>query len=298
MAQYTVELRELIENGVDIFSFNYPIYDENHREELEKKIINHYYFREIGFETVGRFKHYLSMTMNEIMPKYNRIYKAYAEKEIEIFANMKTDANEEISTTKTNQGTNNLNSTLISDVERDKSETHGKTGTRDNTNVVDRDMTNSNTNVVDSEGTNTVSQSNSNKRVYSDTPQGRTDLEDTEFATEVSNEDQNADTTDTSKVDTTTTDSQTLDEDITTTDAETTSENLTVTAEDTEKVVTDKNDTQTTSNDEQGSNIRTGGETGYFRITESELLQIYLKTQIEVDVMIIAELNNLFLGVY
>ena len=44
------------------------------REELNKKILNHYKYREIGFETVGRFLDELEIAMNEIMPYYNQLF--------------------------------------------------------------------------------------------------------------------------------------------------------------------------------------------------------------------------------
>lgn len=57
-----------------LFSFDYPIFDENYREHLESKIISHFYTREIGLETVGLFKHHLKNKMREIMPFYNQMY--------------------------------------------------------------------------------------------------------------------------------------------------------------------------------------------------------------------------------
>lgn len=59
-----------------IFDFKYPIFDEAYRGVLETKILKHYYMREIGLETVGLWKHYLDMKMNEIMPYYNQLYKS------------------------------------------------------------------------------------------------------------------------------------------------------------------------------------------------------------------------------
>lgn len=72
----TMELREVVKD-CDIFDRCdlFPIWDENHRGELEKKIIEHYYFRQIGFETVGRFKFELNVMLREIMPRYIKIYK-------------------------------------------------------------------------------------------------------------------------------------------------------------------------------------------------------------------------------
>ena len=44
------------------------------REELNNAILNYYMYREIGFETFGRFLHELKTTMEEIMPYYNQLY--------------------------------------------------------------------------------------------------------------------------------------------------------------------------------------------------------------------------------
>lgn len=44
------------------------------RQELNDKILNYYRFREIGFETVGRFLFELEVALNEIMPKYNQLF--------------------------------------------------------------------------------------------------------------------------------------------------------------------------------------------------------------------------------
>ena len=57
-----------------IFDFQYPIFDDNYRKELETKILNHYYTQEIGLETVGLWKLKLRTKMREIMPYYNQLY--------------------------------------------------------------------------------------------------------------------------------------------------------------------------------------------------------------------------------
>lgn len=44
------------------------------RQELNDKILNHYRFREIGFETVGRFLFELKTALHEIMPYYNQLF--------------------------------------------------------------------------------------------------------------------------------------------------------------------------------------------------------------------------------
>lgn len=77
MAKYTLELREIIENftgSETLFDFEYPFYDEEKRAEFETKFISHFYFKEIGVETYGRFKFNLRERLNLIMPVYNKFY--------------------------------------------------------------------------------------------------------------------------------------------------------------------------------------------------------------------------------
>ena len=76
MSRYTIELRYLIEGNYDLGLKDYPIFDEAYREQLNNKIIQHYYFREIGFETEALFKNRLNQKMLEIMPYYNQMYES------------------------------------------------------------------------------------------------------------------------------------------------------------------------------------------------------------------------------
>lgn len=76
MAQFTITLRQILADNINIFDFDYPIFDESYRPHLEKIITNHYMFNEIGFETVARFIHELNVRMNEIMPYYNKLYES------------------------------------------------------------------------------------------------------------------------------------------------------------------------------------------------------------------------------
>lgn len=76
MAKYTITIKTLIDNNFDFQMTNYPIFDENYRETLNNNILHHYYENEIGFETAPLFRFYLNQRLNEIMPKYNELYKA------------------------------------------------------------------------------------------------------------------------------------------------------------------------------------------------------------------------------
>lgn len=75
----TVELREIVDSGVDIWDFDYPSYYEgSERMEFEQKVIDHYAFHQIGQETVGRWLHMFRTRIREIMPYYIQLYKSQA----------------------------------------------------------------------------------------------------------------------------------------------------------------------------------------------------------------------------
>ena len=76
MAKYTITIKTLIDNNFDFKMTDYPNIDENYRETLNHNILYHYYENEIGFETAPLFRLYLNQRLNEIMPKYNELYKA------------------------------------------------------------------------------------------------------------------------------------------------------------------------------------------------------------------------------
>lgn len=76
MSKYTTTIKNLIDNEFDFGLQDYPIWSEDYRPILNKKILNHYYENEIGFETANLFKFYLNNKMNEIMPYYNKMYNA------------------------------------------------------------------------------------------------------------------------------------------------------------------------------------------------------------------------------
>lgn len=75
-AEYTIELGSLIENGFKLTLDQYPIFDEAYREPLNNKILDHYWFREIGAETPALFNWCLRRKLNEIMPFYNQLYES------------------------------------------------------------------------------------------------------------------------------------------------------------------------------------------------------------------------------
>ena len=128
----------IITNAIPkIFNFSFPIFDEEYRTILEKKILKHFYTREICEETVGLWKLRLDTKLNEIMPYYNKLYKS----ELLEFNPLYTT---------------NLTRTKKTDYDSNKNTTNN--GTVKSTS--------------ESNGHDTVTNSNFKIDLYSDTPQG------------------------------------------------------------------------------------------------------------------------------
>lgn len=88
MSKYTIKLKTICDlygrDTVESYFKNYCMYDYLtndeinvinsrgtwNKDKLARKIVNHYYMREIGFETIGLFKLYAENMMNEIMEEY------------------------------------------------------------------------------------------------------------------------------------------------------------------------------------------------------------------------------------
>ena len=183
MSKYTTEVRYICEvnSGLNesdgyskiedvitiaipkIFDFDFPMFDENYRSVLERKILKHFYTREICEETVGLWKLRLDTRLNEIMPYYNKLYKS----ELLDFNPLYTDNLTRTRTTKLNS----------------KRET-GNNGEVDTTNS------------SNSQGTGSGTANNNGNDLYSDTPQGS--LNGVESGTYLTNARKTSDTSTTS----------------------------------------------------------------------------------------------------
>lgn len=184
------DINNVINKSMDkIFDFDYPIFDNAYKDVLQRKILKHYYTREIGLETVGLWKHFLDMRMNEIMPYYNKLYETELLKYNPLYdvdltrdhkgtgseTGNKNETNEQINkinTTKQDDGT--VNNEKIGTINNTTNETEtgtiGDAGTKNNTKTL-----NTTTTSTDS-GTDSKSGSDIKKNdkwdIYSDTPQG------------------------------------------------------------------------------------------------------------------------------
>ena len=277
MSKYTTELRYLIENNFDIGLKDYPIFDENYREPLNRKIINHYYFREIGMETAELFKRYLNNTMREIMPYYNQLYKSEL-LEFNPFYN--------VDKTVTADKNNNSVSDFVGNISGKNTQTADTENTQ--TNNGKQQTTTAATSTGESVGNSTTT--NKNKNVSSDTPQGFLSINSIENETYASAAEMgNAESINNSKATSNNaengiTDQTTADE----TKATGNSKSNATTETDTAN--------KTTSNDFENyiSHVigKSEGE------TYSEMLIKFRETFLNIDMMIIDELKTCFMMIY
>lgn len=175
MSKYTTEVRYVCEqkaglvesvgfSGVDdvlekcwdkVITSRVKMFDEDYRKVLYKKILKHYYTREIGAETVGLWQLWVNTRLEEIMPYYNQLYESELIK-IEPLKNV------------------------------DYSRTYDKKGVGSKQETGRADSTNTDSGTSESSRTSngSSSESSGSTDLYSDTPQGAiTGLEEMKYLT-------------------------------------------------------------------------------------------------------------------
>lgn len=174
-AKYTVHLKTLMDNEetkakLEAALSTYPLYESKSKQEflpayiptrpeLNKKILNAYKYREIGFETVGRFLDELEISMNEIMPRYNLLFFS-ADQDFNIIFNV--DYQKTIETGRTGSTSSTTSGTDKQTDQEDSTSTTQSTGSSTTT-AEDSSSTTSNVNAF-------------TKNVHSATPQSELDI--------------------------------------------------------------------------------------------------------------------------
>lgn len=330
MANYTTLLRTVCESVIDeypatyhnykqiiekarpyIFDFDYPIFDSSYKQILETKIIKHYFMREIGLETPALFLYYLDMKMNEIMPYYNQLYESQllkfnpfydrdlwtvhqgnnsGDKQDTGSDNTYRDKNEDSNTNSNFNGTENTEGNRTLDGKTDSTQT--KTGSSDGTD--------------DSRTTNFQDVTGESDRAYSDTPQGQLALvKNYNYLTNYTYDTQetHTDGEGTNKVTSQESHTDSIDTNGTTNDTETSSnEKSTTNKSDQTNIRTEEEHVGNTYQKQQTiSNIdeyiehvsgKLGGQSYSFLLNE------FRNTFLNIDLMVIDELNDLFMGIY
>ena len=291
MSKYTTEVRficetaagytesvgyDLVEQTIQkaipkVFNFEFPMFDESYRNVLCTKILKHYYTREICEETVGLWKLRLNTRLNEIMPYFNQLYKSEL---------LEFNPFYDVDITTKNDGNKTENTRVT------ESDTEDRTG--DGTS--NRDVSDSSTtkNSASNAFTNNSNKTNKDtqKDLYSDTPQGS-----------LTNVDKEAYLTNARKI----------TNDKSETDANTGSENSTDNTEYTD-AFTENNSNSYSENTSRSKNGNTNltSTDAYIQTVKgknggasySKLLDEFRKTFINIDMQIIDNLNDLFFGLW
>lgn len=303
MAKYSIELRDVVATH-NIFDFKYPFYDENKRPDFEQAFIRHFYFREIGCDTVDRFKLYLQDKMNIVFPYYNELFKS-ASIEYDVLDNYKLTETYERNVSNINKH-DIVSSTVGQSFDEqetesnDSRETNGLQNQKGNVNNTVKETVNTTTDSsgnsktdktetsngeTSSNGTNesattttgtdgkttnvSVSDNKEKTNKFLDTPQGLTNLSNSNYVTNVTYDNENnlatTETTDSgnhsqeTETNGKTTESGTSKNTVTgSSETETTDNSNT----ETERTVTD---TTNTSNDITSNETATGKQSGTFK---------------------------------
>lgn len=257
----------IITNAIPkIFNFTFPIFDESYRVVLEKKILKHFYTREICEETVGLWKLRLDTKLNEIMPFYNKLYESEL-----------LDFNPLYTANLTRKKKTDYDSNKNENEKVDETSTSNRTTTGKSTNSGEIDSSSDNETIGSSKGNS----ENISTDLYSDTPQGA--LSGVEEGTYLTNARK---TTDNASNSSNTNNNSTTNSKVESTENSNTSG-------------TDNSNT-TYGKTRGNTNALTSTEdyletvAGYEGINVSELLLKYRETFINIDMMVIESLEPLF----
>jgi hypothetical protein len=296
MARFTVELNDIVNSGLKVFNFDYVFYDNTKKPEFEQLFIDHFLFREIGQETVGRFQHYLKVKFRERLPYYNELLKlTLLEYDVLKPYSITETLTKTNSNTKEVTGNATQNGTLNRD--SDVSTNGNKTNTLDSTTNHSDTVDFSKTDTQTDNGTVDID----NKKVESNTPNGLLAMEDIKtnvYASQADIENNSTKTT-SEKTDTSTEKTtQTTVDDVNATSYDTTND---TSSEDTTETTT--NTANTTQNEtENATEDYTLTRKGHIGVqTASDLLQRHVELLGKIQTVytqFFDECEDLFMQVY
>lgn len=167
---------QIVEALPHIFDFDYPLFDPEHKTELETKIIMHYYNREIGLETFALWKLYLEERLNLEMPYYNNLYEIEKNK-FDYLINIDTHNNETENvvssgeTDGTSTDTTTTNSTNDRTTTDNDNRTISDTGNDTTTHSIDENVTTTSGSTGNTSTTEEGNSSSNGTTISSDFPQ-------------------------------------------------------------------------------------------------------------------------------
>lgn len=303
-----------------IFDFDYPIFDAEYKPVLEKKILRHYYTREIGLETYGLWKMLLETRLNEIMPYYNKLYESEL---LEFEPLTDTDytrtGNREGERTGTESGQAiTTNTSAMTGTVRDERDTTGTVTREDSIDdtatsngIRTDDLTRTDNLTRTSTGTTQDAEKNDHWDYYSDTPQGSVNgLQNLSYLTNARHVTDDG-TGSTSTRNDTDTDTGTVKNTGTVTDVTTSSGNRETSSEENSEGTDDSlrtyNTLDTRNGNENRSNTSRANSTEEYlervkgkmgRQTYMSMIKELRDTFLNIDLLIIRDLNDLFMGLW
>lgn len=211
----------------EVLPEDFPIWNGGSTSTIKKAILRHYYMREIGAETVGLWRYYLSTRLQEIMPWYVDLHErmtAMADIYINQLENVTDDLayghkiaksgtdTKTVESTNKDTGTRDVDTTDTGTVNHETTDTGTVKNTTTDTGTVKDVTTDTGTREVAGTETGTVENSGTNdthyQNLYSDTPQnGLTSVQQGQYLTNATLDDttntvDNTETRDLSKSDT------------------------------------------------------------------------------------------------
>lgn len=307
MSKYTTEVRFICEQksgleesvgfaNVDnvlnnawdkIFTTRCKFFDESYRPVLCKKILKHYYTREICAETVGLWQLWLNTKLEEIMPYYNQLYRS----ELLQFEPLQ---NIHLTKTKDIEGNETGSKRSAGSVERSVDLSGNDRVVEDNSNTTLNTGTGSGTSAVTDEREDNKTKTGGSRNAFSDTPQSYLgNVDDYRYLTDYRRITEEGSEQDTSEGETNTTNSYS-------------DRNEGSLLEDKEKNIIYGKETDI-SEGREGSEHTTLETTQDYLETlvgnngnysNSRLLQEFRDTFLNIDMMVIGEFKGLFMGLW
>lgn len=297
------DIDEVIDNSWEKIFKKFPIFDESYREGLCKKILNHYYTREICAETVALWKFWLNQKMNEIMPYYNKLYMS---EQLKYDPLHEIDFTREIHENTSNNGEGNRSSNGKASNTNNISSSTDDYFKAENTDIKTPDITRTITGETENRQTNTgnttTNSSTNGQELFSDTPQGSiSNLADGNYLTSAKMNTSTTDTTNT--IDTQNkNDGRSVSQDVTSGTEKTSCTKLE------SNLINNKSSKigeELTSDNENYSKTDAGIREYLEHIhgknsgtSYSKLIQDYRDSLLNIDMDIIFELRDLFMNIY
>lgn len=267
-------VNDIIEKARHAIFEKYPIFDENYRGVLETKILRHFYTREIGFETTALWLLKLNQKMYEIMPYYNQFYAS---------EKLSFDPLVNVSTSQVSKRDDNTTSNIET----------AQANTNERVNTLSKETNDT--------ATSSTKSSEDNKQIYgskfstsvnddiseSDTPQGTLDnVENNTYLSKFTRNKKNL------------TDSKSgTDETATSGSVDSSNANVSNISENANEK-TNSNEARSENTEKNTLENYIANSVGLSGVSGSELLQKYRATFMNIDMLVIDELNELFMKLW